>query len=108
MERSGELRFCSASGGASAQGFRAILIGPANRAGESLGPTPAIGTAYIESQVFQTGDFIRAIVNGADENSGFVHGWRIQPSDGSHRESGEAWTPIAPTTLKTRRGRYAG
>jgi predicted dehydrogenase len=77
-ERSNELHFYSASDAANVQGFRTIVMGPANPGGESVGPIPGVGAGYVESQIFQVGDFIRAIVNGPDENSGFAHGWRVQ------------------------------
>jgi predicted dehydrogenase len=102
-ERSNELRFYSASDGANVQGFRTIIMGPANRGGESLWPIPGIGTAYIESQVFQIGDFIRAIVSGADKNSGFVHGWRIQQVMEAIATAAKerTWTPVALPTSRT-------
>jgi predicted dehydrogenase len=77
-ERSNELHFYSAEDGESVQGFRTIVMGPANPGGKSLWPIPGIGTAYIESQVFQIGDFIEAIVKGGNDGSGFAHGWYIQ------------------------------
>jgi predicted dehydrogenase len=77
-ERSNELRFYSAADGENVQGFRTIVMGPANPGGAALWPIPGIGTAYIESQVFQIGDFVGAIVKGGNDGSGFAHGWHIQ------------------------------
>ena len=102
-ERSNELGLYSAEDGASIQGFRTIVMGPANPGGESLWPIPGIGTAYIESQVFQVGDFIRAIVNGADEGSGFAHGWRIQEVMETIAAAGvnRKWTPVDRISAQT-------
>jgi predicted dehydrogenase len=109
-ERSNELGFYSASDSANLQGFRTIVMGPANPGGESLWPIPGIGAAYIESQVFQVGDFIRAIVNGPDENSGFAHGWRIQEVMEAIAVAAKNrnWTSVGKTSLHPERGACAG
>ncbi len=77
-ERSNELQFFSAEDRADVQGFRTILTGPAQPNGELFWPIPGIGTAYIETQVAQVGEFIRAIASGSPNHSGFGHGYRIQ------------------------------
>jgi predicted dehydrogenase len=77
-ERRNELRFYSAEDPAHAQGFRTIIAGPEQPGGELFWPIPGIGTAYIETQVMQAGEFIRAIVDGRQSDTGFEHGWRVQ------------------------------
>ncbi|MGA2794926.1 MAG: Gfo/Idh/MocA family oxidoreductase [Roseiarcus sp.] len=77
-ERSNELQFFSAEDRADVQGFRAILTGPAQPNGELFWPIPGIGTAYIETQVAQVGEFVRAISGGSENHFGFAHGYRIQ------------------------------
>jgi transposase-like protein len=95
-ERSSELRFYSASDSASAQGFRTVLLGPANRAGESLGPIPAIGTAYIESQVFQIGDFIADFLPDGGEDSRCESGAKMtKRSRRNHTPAFEAKVALA-------------
>jgi len=77
-ERSNELRFYSAEDRKELQGFRTIITGPAHPYGETFWPIPGLGTAFIETQVIQIGDFIRAISEGKPADTGFDHGWRVQ------------------------------
>jgi predicted dehydrogenase len=77
-ERRNELRFYSAEDRADIQGFRTIMCGPAQPGGEFFWPIPGLGTAYIETQVLQVGDLIRAIVEGGKPDTGFEHGWQVQ------------------------------
>jgi len=77
-ERRNELHFYSAEDRADVQGFRTIICGPAQPSGELFWPIPGLGTAYIETQVLQAGDFVRAIVEGAEADTSFEHGWQIQ------------------------------
>jgi predicted dehydrogenase len=77
-ERPNELRFYSAEDRGDVQGFRTILTGPAQPNGELFWPIPGIGAGYIETQVAQIGEFVRAIGGGARTDSGFAHGYRIQ------------------------------
>jgi predicted dehydrogenase len=77
-ERRNELRYYSASDRGDLQGFRTIICGPAQPSGEVFWPIPGLGTAYYETQVLQTGDFIRAIARGARPETDFAHGCRVQ------------------------------
>ncbi len=77
-ERSTELLYCSAADRADVQGFRTIVTGPLQPGGESFWPIPGIGTAYIETQVTQLGDFIRAVRDGGRIDTDFAHGCKIQ------------------------------
>jgi predicted dehydrogenase len=77
-ERSNELRFYSAQDSGEIQGFRTIITGPAHPNGEVFWPIPGLGTAFIETQVIQIGDFVRAISGGQPVNTDFEHGWRVQ------------------------------
>ena len=60
------------------QGYRTIMCGPAQPSGELFWPIPGLGTAYIETQVMQVGEFVRAIVSGGSRDTDFAHGWRMQ------------------------------
>jgi predicted dehydrogenase len=77
-ERSTELLYCSAADRADVQGFRTIVTGPLQPGGESFWPIPGIGTAYIETQVAQLGDFVRAVRDGGHVDTDFAHGCKIQ------------------------------
>jgi predicted dehydrogenase len=77
-ERSNELQFYSAQDSGEIQGFRTIITGPAHPNGEVFWPIPGLGTAFIETQVIQIGDFVRAISGGQPVNTDFEHGWRVQ------------------------------
>jgi len=77
-ERSNELRFYSAEDRKELQGFRTIITGPAHPNGEVFWPIAGLGTAFIETQVIQIGDFIRAISEHKPADTGFDHGWRVQ------------------------------
>ncbi|MBV9287284.1 MAG: Gfo/Idh/MocA family oxidoreductase [Hyphomicrobiales bacterium] len=110
-ERSNELNFYSAADAQSLQGFRTIVMGPANPGGNVLWPIPGIGTGYIESQVFQVGEFVRAIVQGQDGSSSFAHGYRIQAimeAIATAARNG-AWAPVSTdATTRNRGGVHAG
>ena len=77
-ERSNELRFYSTEDRKELQGFRTIIAGPAHPYGEVFWPIPGLGTAFIETQVIQIGDFVGAISGGQPVNTDFEHGWRVQ------------------------------
>lgn len=77
-ERSNELCFYSAQDREHVQGFRTIIAGPAHPFGEVLWPIPGLGTAFIETQVIQMENFIRAIAEGRPVETDFEHGWQIQ------------------------------
>ena len=77
-ERSNELRFYSAEDRKELQGFRTIITGPTHPYGDVFWPIPGLGTAFIETQVIQIGDFVRAISEGQSVDTGFDHGWRVQ------------------------------
>jgi predicted dehydrogenase len=77
-ERSNELQFYSAEDRKELQGFRTIITGPAHPYGEVFWPIPGLGTAFIETQVIQIGEFVRAISQGRSADTGFDHGWRVQ------------------------------
>jgi predicted dehydrogenase len=77
-ERSNELQFYSAEDRENLQGFRTIITGPAHPYGNVFWPIPGLGTAFIETQVIQMGDFVRAISEGQSADTGFEHGWRVQ------------------------------
>jgi predicted dehydrogenase len=101
-ERSNELNFYSAADSSNVQGFRTIVMGPANPGGDALWPIPGIGTGYIESQVFQVGEFVRAIVHGQEEGSSFAHGFKIQTvmeAIAAAAQNG-AWTPVSTDETK--------
>lgn len=100
-ERSNELQFYSAEDRGDVQGFRTIITGPAQPNGELFWPIPGIGTAYIETQVAQVGDFVRAIAGGSRNSSGFDHGYRIQQMmEGVLAASRTGrWVSVAPASL---------
>lgn len=77
-ERSTELLYCSTADRADMQGFRTIVTGPLQPGGENFWPIAGIGTAYLETQVTQLGDFVRAVVSGGRVDTDFAHGQRIQ------------------------------
>jgi predicted dehydrogenase len=77
-ERRNELRYYSASDRDDVQGFRTIVCGPAQPRGDVFWPIAGLGTAYYETQVLQTADFIRAIAQGTLPETDFSHGCRVQ------------------------------
>lgn len=77
-EHSNELQFYSVQDGGEIQGFRTIITGPVHPHGEIFWPIPGLGTAFIETQVIQIGDFVAAISGGPPVNTDFEHGWRVQ------------------------------
>ena len=77
-ERSNELQFYAGGDREDIQGFRTIITGPAHPYGDIFWPIPGLGTAYIETQVLQIGDFIRAISEGSSVDTNFEYGWRVQ------------------------------
>lgn len=77
-ERGNELRFYSAADRDDVQGFRTIMCGPAQPAGELFWPIPGLGTAFYEAQVLMVGDFVQAIVGGRRPDTDFTHGYHIQ------------------------------
>jgi predicted dehydrogenase len=77
-ERSNELQFYSAQDSGELQGFRTIITGPAQPHGEIFWPIPGLGTAFIETQVIQIGEFVSAISGGQPVSTDFEHGWRVQ------------------------------
>jgi predicted dehydrogenase len=102
-ERSNELQFYSAEDRGDVQGFRTIISGPAQPSGEIFWPIPGITTGYIETQVAQMGAFVRAIAGGAQADTGFAHGYRIQQlMEGILAASSSGrWVSVAPASEKT-------
>ena len=102
-ERSNELQFYSAEDRNDVQGFRTIVAGPAQPNGELFWPIPGLGTGYVETQVAQIGEFIRAIAGKGQADTGFAHGYRIQQlMEGilAAARSGR-WVSVSPATGKT-------
>jgi levoglucosan dehydrogenase len=96
-ERRNELRYYTAADRGDVQGFRTIVCGPAQPSGEVFWPIPGLGTAYYETQVLQTGEFIRAIAQGRRPDVDFSHGCRVQEimeSILAAAKSG-AWAPVS-------------
>jgi predicted dehydrogenase len=77
-ERSNELRHFSPDDPADRQGFRTILIGPANPGYVSAIPIAGIGVGFLETMVAQAADLVKTI-SGAPVDSPlptFRDGWR--------------------------------
>jgi predicted dehydrogenase len=77
-ERSNELRHFSPDDPADRQGFRTILIGPANPGYVSAIPIAGIGVGFLETTVAQAADLVKTI-SGAPVDSPlatFRDGWR--------------------------------
>jgi predicted dehydrogenase len=77
-ERRNELHYYSATDRSDIQGYRTIMCGPAQPSGELFWPIPGLGTAFYEAQVLQLGTFLKAIVKGAQPDTDFAHGYRVQ------------------------------
>jgi predicted dehydrogenase len=77
-ERRNELHYYSATDRSDVQGYRTIMCGPAQPSGELFWPIPGLGTAFYEAQVLQVGTFLKAIVKGAQPDTDFAHGYRVQ------------------------------
>lgn len=105
-ERSTELLFCSADDRQDVQGFRTIVTGPLQPDGESFWPIPGIGTAYIETQVSQLGDFVRAVREGGRVDTDFAHGCRIQEVMEAMLASAQdrKWHPVRAEASESRAG----
>jgi predicted dehydrogenase len=105
-ERSNELRFYSAGDRKELQGYRTIITGPANPYGEVFWPIPGLGTAFIETQVIQIGDFVRAISEGKAADTGFDHGWRVQEVMEAILASARAgeWMGVGPAVVIDKKG----
>ncbi len=103
-ERSTELLYCSASDRADVQGFRTIVTGPLQPGGENFWPIPGIGTAYIETQVTQLGDFVRAVRDGGSVETDFAHGSRIQEVMEAMLASAQdrRWHPVRGSASESR------
>jgi predicted dehydrogenase len=98
-ERRNELQFYSAEDRADIQGFRTIMCGPSQPSGDIFWPIPGIGTAYIETQVLQIGNFVGAVAKGRAVDTGFEHGWQVQhlmETILAAAKSGQ-WLPVTPT-----------
>ncbi len=78
LARSNELRHFSPDDPADRQGFRTILIGPANPGYVSAIPIAGIGVGFLETMVAQAADLVKTI-SGAPVDSTlatFRDGWR--------------------------------
>ncbi|MBV9107435.1 MAG: Gfo/Idh/MocA family oxidoreductase [Verrucomicrobia bacterium] len=105
-ERSNELKFYSAGDRKELQGFRTIITGPAHPYGEIFWPIPGLGTAFVETQVIQIGDFVRAISEGRSADTCFEHGWRVQEAMEAILASARAgqWKEVEPRFAINERG----
>lgn len=73
-ERNSELKFYSAKGPDSTQGFRSILMGPSHPRGSHLWALAGCGTGFIEPFVFEIEEFLTAIIEDTQFSPNFYDG----------------------------------
>lgn len=73
-ERMNELRFYDARDPGDRQGFRTILVGPAQPGGEHFWPLAGYQIGYADTKLLQLLDFIRAVVDGRSPQTTFADG----------------------------------
>lgn len=72
-ERSGELRYFAAGDAADRQGFRRIVVGPAQPSYPGLLPVAGLGVGFFEAILLQSAAFARAIAEGAPAEGATFH-----------------------------------
>ena len=72
-ERSSELLYFAASDAADRQGFRRIVVGPAQPSYPGLLPVAGLGIGFFEAMLLQSAAFARAIAEGAPAQGATFH-----------------------------------
>jgi predicted dehydrogenase len=75
-ERNNELLFYSARQDRQAQGFKTIVVGPAQPYGGILWPIPGLGMAYLETTTVLLQRFLEGIAGKQNDNPDFYDGYK--------------------------------
>jgi levoglucosan dehydrogenase len=99
-ERPNEVQLYLADGEAEIEGFRRVLIGPAQDDAALLA-FAGVGVGFAETLIFQVRDLLRAIAGGPAMTPDFYDGWRAQVVVDTVLEAQAGWVrvPSAPAEV---------
>lgn len=93
-EQPNEIKLYTGDDDKELDGFRTILIGPAQDTGALLA-YPGVPVGFAETIVFQIGDLLKAIVGGPAMVPSFYDGWRAQAVvDAVIASAGQGWVAV--------------
>jgi predicted dehydrogenase len=95
-EQPNEVKLYTINDGAETEGYRTILIGPAQDKAALLA-YPGVPVGFAETIIFQIGDLLSAIAGGPPMVPSFYDGWRAQTVvDAVLASAGQSWVAVAP------------
>jgi predicted dehydrogenase len=100
-ERPNEVRLHLGDDPAEVEGFRTIIVGPAQD-DMAIWPLAGLGVGFAESVVLQVRDLLAAIVGGPPMSPDFFDGWRAQVIVESVLASAQSETWVSVPPLPTR------